>query len=112
MKVTTKATNGMNPTEVNSSVQPDPFWDMAVKAQSSGVPVATVRVSFGDTVECLDPTGRKRWPKCEVAVQIDCPQTESFIVQAKEYAYRYAVAFVNNAMSRAVPDYTPVMIGN
>lgn len=111
MKVTTRTRDGMNPTEVQTSSQPDPFWDMALKSRADGVPSTKVRVSFGDTVECLDPTGRKRWPKCEVSIELECPSTAPFISQAKEYALSHAVAYVNNALTRAVPDYTPIMLG-
>jgi hypothetical protein len=111
MKVTTKVSDGMNPAEIDKSSQPDPFWDMALQAQASGVPSVPVRVSFGDTVECLDPTGRKRWPKCEVSVQLECPPTAEFIMRAKEFALQHAVAYVNNAMVRVVPDYTPIRLG-
>ncbi|KPJ84925.1 MAG: hypothetical protein AMS18_16450 [Gemmatimonas sp. SG8_17] len=101
----------MNPTEVQTTNAPDPYWDMAVQAQASGMPTANVRIGFGDTVECLDPTGRRRWVKCEISVSAMCPQNEAFISHAKELMYQHAVQFVNGAMLRIIPDYTPIVLG-
>jgi hypothetical protein len=111
MNITAQINNGEDPTQVIKNVVPDPLWDLGLQAQASGMPKASVRVSFGDTVECLDSTGRKRWPKCDVSIQLECPQTTAIILQAKEYALRMAVAYVSNALLRAVPDYTGINMG-
>jgi hypothetical protein len=111
MKVTTRVTDGVNPTEVHTMQQEDPFQYMAAQARASGVSIAQVRANFGDTVECLDPTGRKRWVKFDVSIQVECPQTAQFISHAQDTILRYAIHYSNNALRRVIPDYVAVPEG-
>lgn len=111
MRVTTSVSDGVNPTEVQTMNQTDPFQYLAEAARANGRSVAQVRVNFGDTVECLDPTGRKRWVKCDVSLQVECPQEGNFIDYAQNLLRQYAIRFSNAALSRAIPDYVMVPEG-
>lgn len=92
-------------------MEQDPFQNMAAVAKANGQSVARVGLNFGDTVECLDQTGRKRWVKFDAYLEIDCPQTAEFISHAQNVLLRYAIYYSNNALRRAVPDYVAVPEG-
>ena len=90
--------------------QPDPFWNMAVTAQQQNMPTAKIGCMTGDSIECVGPDGKKSWPKCSFTVEVHCAQTEQIMAHAAEHVHRVAVAYVNNAMLRMVPDYRPMQL--
>jgi hypothetical protein len=111
MNITTRISDGVNPREVQTMQQHDPFQNMAAVAKANGQSVARVRGNFGDTVECLDPTGRKHWVKFDVSIEVDCPQTAEFITHAQQTILRYAIYYSNSALRRVIPDYATVPEG-